>query len=163
MKFDCIILGGGAAGLFCASIAAQRGRNVLVLERAEKVGKKILISGGGRCNFTNLHTKPENYNDILVNGQHFFIDSNNQKPSFSYENNRFEFKFGLLDFTKQSKLQYFYYLEGLEKTWVNAGNKAEVVYNYVPPGHYVFHVKAVDADGHEMKQQLSFAFEITRN
>ena len=61
MNVDVIIIGGGAAGLFCAGIAAKRGRKVLVLERAEKVGKKILISGGGRCNFTNLHTKPENY------------------------------------------------------------------------------------------------------
>ena len=61
MKVDVIVIGGGAAGLFCASLAGRRGRNVLVLERAEKVGKKILISGGGRCNFTNLHTKPENY------------------------------------------------------------------------------------------------------
>ncbi len=61
MHFDVIIIGGGAAGLFCAGIAARHGRKVLVLERAEKVGKKILISGGGRCNFTNLHTKPENY------------------------------------------------------------------------------------------------------
>ena len=61
MHFDVIIIGGGAAGLFCAGIAAKRGRKVLILERAEKVGKKILISGGGRCNFTNLHTKPENY------------------------------------------------------------------------------------------------------
>ncbi len=61
MQTDVIILGGGAAGLFCASIAANRGRKVVVLERAEKVGKKILISGGGRCNFTNLHTKAENF------------------------------------------------------------------------------------------------------
>jgi predicted Rossmann fold flavoprotein len=61
MKFDVIILGGGAAGLFCAGVAAKRGRKVLVIERAEKVGKKILISGGGRCNFTNLHTKAENF------------------------------------------------------------------------------------------------------
>jgi predicted Rossmann fold flavoprotein len=61
MKFDVIILGGGAAGLFCAGVAAKRGRKVVVIERAEKVGKKILISGGGRCNFTNLHTKAENF------------------------------------------------------------------------------------------------------
>ena len=61
MQTDVIILGGGAAGLFCAGMAAQRGRKVVVIERAEKVGKKILISGGGRCNFTNLHTKPENF------------------------------------------------------------------------------------------------------
>ena len=60
-SYDAIILGGGAAGLFCAAIAGQRGRRVLVLERAEKVGKKILISGGGRCNFTNIGAGPANY------------------------------------------------------------------------------------------------------
>ncbi len=60
-SYDAIILGGGAAGLFCAAIAGQRGRNVLVLEKAEKVGKKILISGGGRCNFTNIGASPANY------------------------------------------------------------------------------------------------------
>ncbi|MFN0087807.1 MAG: NAD(P)/FAD-dependent oxidoreductase [Blastocatellia bacterium] len=61
MKADVIVIGGGAAGLFCALTAGRRGRRVLVLEGAEKVGKKILISGGGRCNFTNLHTAPENF------------------------------------------------------------------------------------------------------
>jgi predicted Rossmann fold flavoprotein len=58
---DALILGGGAAGLMCAAVAGQRGKSVLVLERAERVGKKILISGGGRCNFTNLHAGPDNY------------------------------------------------------------------------------------------------------
>src|SRR6185295_12305037 len=57
--FDVVIAGGGAAGLMCALRAGQRGRKVLLLERAEKVGKKILISGGGRCNFTNLASRPE--------------------------------------------------------------------------------------------------------
>jgi predicted Rossmann fold flavoprotein len=60
-KYDVIILGAGAAGLMCAIEAGQRGRRVLVLERADRIGKKILISGGGRCNFTNLHTGPENF------------------------------------------------------------------------------------------------------
>lgn len=59
--FDVIVLGGGAAGLFCALTAAKRGRSVLVLEKANKVGKKILMSGGGRCNFTNYIIEPENY------------------------------------------------------------------------------------------------------
>ncbi len=58
---DAIILGGGAAGLFCAARAGQRGKQILVLERASKVGKKILISGGGRCNFTNVNAGPANY------------------------------------------------------------------------------------------------------
>ncbi|MEP7341773.1 MAG: NAD(P)/FAD-dependent oxidoreductase [Acidobacteriota bacterium] len=61
MKKDVIVIGGGAAGLFCALTAGQRGRSVLLIEHAEKPGKKILISGGGRCNFTNLHTAPENF------------------------------------------------------------------------------------------------------
>lgn len=59
--YDAIILGGGAAGLMCAAVASQRGRNVVVLEKASHPGKKILISGGGRCNFTNIHTAPDRY------------------------------------------------------------------------------------------------------
>ena len=58
---DVIILGAGAAGLLCAATAGQRGRSVVVIERAPEPGRKILISGGGRCNFTNLHTAPERY------------------------------------------------------------------------------------------------------
>ncbi len=58
---DLVIIGAGAAGLMCAITAAGRGRRVLVLERANKVGKKILMSGGGRCNFTNLHISPNQY------------------------------------------------------------------------------------------------------
>src|SRR5262249_26787391 len=60
-RFDVIVLGAGAAGLMCAMEAGKRGRRVAVLERAERIGKKILISGGGRCNFTNLHCRPENF------------------------------------------------------------------------------------------------------
>ena len=59
--FDVIVIGGGAAGLLCALTAGQRGRRVLVIERANKVGKKILMSGGGRCNFTNLHVEPSRF------------------------------------------------------------------------------------------------------
>lgn len=59
--FDTVIAGGGAAGLMCAIEAGRRGRRVLVLERAERCGKKILMSGGGRCNFTNLYVEPERY------------------------------------------------------------------------------------------------------
>lgn len=60
-RYDAIILGAGAAGLMCAIEAGKRGRRVLVLERAERFGKKILISGGGRCNFTNLNTSADNF------------------------------------------------------------------------------------------------------
>jgi predicted Rossmann fold flavoprotein len=60
-KYDAIVLGAGAAGLMCAIEAGKRGRRILVLERSERIGKKILISGGGRCNFTNLYTGPENF------------------------------------------------------------------------------------------------------
>jgi predicted Rossmann fold flavoprotein len=66
--YDAIVLGGGAAGLMCALTAGQRGRRVLVLEQAAQVGKKILISGGGRCNFTNIHTAPDRY---LSQNPHF--------------------------------------------------------------------------------------------
>lgn len=59
--YDVIILGAGAAGLMCAAEAGRFGRRVLVIEQADQPGKKILISGGGRCNFTNLHTAPERY------------------------------------------------------------------------------------------------------
>jgi predicted Rossmann fold flavoprotein len=58
---DVIIIGGGAAGLMCAIAAGQRGRQVIVLEGSNKIGKKILMSGGGRCNFTNLHTEPSRF------------------------------------------------------------------------------------------------------
>jgi predicted Rossmann fold flavoprotein len=61
MKKDVIVIGGGAAGVFCAIEAGKRGRSTLLLEHKEKIGKKILIGGGGRCNFTNLHTSPANF------------------------------------------------------------------------------------------------------
>lgn len=65
---DVLIIGAGAAGLMCAIKAGQRGRSVLVVDHANKVGKKILMSGGGRCNFTNIHTAPENF---LSQNPHF--------------------------------------------------------------------------------------------
>ncbi len=68
MKYDAIIIGGGAAGLFCAIEAGKRGRRVLVIEHNAAVGRKIIISGGGRCNFTNINTSPENF---ISNNPHF--------------------------------------------------------------------------------------------
>jgi len=65
---DVIVIGAGAAGMMCAAVAGQRGRRVLLLDHADKPGKKILISGGGRCNFTNMHCAPENF---LSDNKHF--------------------------------------------------------------------------------------------
>ena len=67
-QFDVIVLGAGAAGLMCAAVAGQRGRRVALLEHNGQVGRKILISGGGRCNFTNLHCGPGNF---LSENMHF--------------------------------------------------------------------------------------------
>ena len=66
--FDAVILGAGAAGLMCAIEGGKRGRSVALIEHADRVGRKILISGGGRCNFTNLHCRPENF---LSSNPHF--------------------------------------------------------------------------------------------
>lgn len=68
MKYDAIIIGGGAAGLFCAITAGKRGRRVLVIEHNAEVGRKIIISGGGRCNFTNTHVTAENF---VSQNEHF--------------------------------------------------------------------------------------------
>jgi predicted Rossmann fold flavoprotein len=67
-SYDAIVVGGGAAGLMCAIEAGKRGRRVAVLEHADRLGKKILISGGGRCNFTNIHCTAENF---LSSNPHF--------------------------------------------------------------------------------------------
>jgi len=67
-QFDVIVLGGGAAGLMCAAVAGLRGRRVVLLEHNGQVGRKILISGGGRCNFTNLHCGPGNF---ISENRHF--------------------------------------------------------------------------------------------
>lgn len=67
-KFDVIIIGAGAAGMFCAAQAGQLGRRVLLLDNGKKAGRKILMSGGGRCNFTNLYTEPAAY---LSHNPHF--------------------------------------------------------------------------------------------
>ena len=80
-KPDVIIIGGGAAGLFCAFTAAQRGQSVLVLDSSNKVGKKILMSGGGRRNFTNLDITPENY---LCNNPHFCISALNRYNQWQF-------------------------------------------------------------------------------
>ena len=79
--YDVIVIGGGAAGLFCALTAGQRGRSVLVLDSSNKVGKKILMSGGGGCNFTNLDIMPENY---LSQNPHFCISALNRYNQWQF-------------------------------------------------------------------------------
>lgn len=81
MKYDVIIVGAGAAGLMCAIEAGKRSRKVLLLDHAKTVGKKIRISGGGRCNFTNLHTSPENF---LSNNQHFCVSALKRYTQFDF-------------------------------------------------------------------------------
>lgn len=83
MIFDVIIIGGGASGLFCAITASQRGRSVLVLESSNKIGKKILMSGGGRCNFTNLNIEPECY---LSENPHFCKSALSRYTQWDYIN-----------------------------------------------------------------------------
>lgn len=70
--YDVVVIGAGASGLMLAYKAAQRGRKVLVVEKANKVGKKILMSGGGKCNFTNLYVEPENF---ISHNPHFVISA----------------------------------------------------------------------------------------
>lgn len=74
-NYDVIIIGAGAAGLFCALTAAKRGRKTLIIEHSAKIGEKIRISGGGRCNFTNIHTSPQNF---ISKNPHFCISALSQ-------------------------------------------------------------------------------------
>ncbi|MEH6581496.1 MAG: NAD(P)/FAD-dependent oxidoreductase [Halioglobus sp.] len=80
-QYDVIVLGGGAAGLICAFTAAQRGRRVLVIEKSNKVGKKILMSGGGRCNFTNHFVDAENF---ISNNPHFSKSALNRYTQWDF-------------------------------------------------------------------------------
>jgi len=90
---DLIVIGAGAAGLMCAITAAQRGKTVLVLERSNKAGKKILMSGGGRCNFTNLHVAPERY---LSANPHFCKSALSRYTQWDF-----------IDWVERSGIEYF--------------------------------------------------------
>lgn len=79
--YDVIIIGAGASGLYCALTAGRRGRRVLVLDHANKVGKKILMSGGGRCNFTNYFVEPEHF---ISSNSHFFKSALSRYPSWEF-------------------------------------------------------------------------------
>ncbi|WP_374294754.1 NAD(P)/FAD-dependent oxidoreductase [Acinetobacter sp.] len=79
--YDVIVIGAGAAGLMCAAQAGKRGRKVLVLEKANKVGKKILMSGGGKCNFTNYSIEPDNY---ICHNPHFVKSALSQYTQWDF-------------------------------------------------------------------------------
>ena len=79
--YDVIIIGAGASGLYCALTAGRRGRRVLVLDHANKAGKKILMSGGGRCNFTNYFVEPEHF---IGSNQHFCKSALSRYPSWEF-------------------------------------------------------------------------------
>jgi predicted Rossmann fold flavoprotein len=92
-RYDAIIIGASAAGLMCAIEAGKRGRRVLVIDHANKVGKKILLSGGGRCNFTNRHASPSNY---LSNNKHFCISALKRYSQYDFE-----------QFVQDAKINYY--------------------------------------------------------
>ena len=79
--YDAIIIGGGAAGLMCAWQAGLLGQRVVVLERSKKIGRKILMSGGGRCNFTNLYVEPDNF---ICGNPHFVKSALSQYTAWDF-------------------------------------------------------------------------------
>src|SRR5690606_5065822 len=81
IELDCIIIGAGAAGLMCAIEAGKRSRKTLIIEHANKPGKKILMSGGGRCNFTNLYIAPDKY---LSHNPHFVKSALNRFTQWDF-------------------------------------------------------------------------------
>jgi predicted Rossmann fold flavoprotein len=91
--YDTIIIGAGAAGLMCAITAGKRGRRVLILDRSNKVGKKILMSGGGRCNFTNLQTSPDHF--VSAN-PHFCKSALNRYTQWDF-----------IDLVERHRIEYF--------------------------------------------------------
>ncbi|WP_027856499.1 BaiN/RdsA family NAD(P)/FAD-dependent oxidoreductase [Marinobacterium jannaschii] len=80
-QYDVVIIGGGASGLMCAAAAGYRGRSVLLLEHTRKIGRKILMSGGGRCNFTNIHNGPSNF---LSDNPHFCKSALSRYPAAAF-------------------------------------------------------------------------------
>ncbi len=92
-SYDTLVLGGGAAGLMCAIEAGRRGRRVVVLESSNKIGKKILMSGGGRCNFTNLHVAPDRF---LSANPHFCKSALSRYTQWDF-----------IELVKQHRIEYF--------------------------------------------------------
>jgi predicted Rossmann fold flavoprotein len=145
-KFDVIIIGAGAAGMMCAIEAGKRGRKVLLVDHAKKIGEKIRISGGGRCNFTNLNTKPDKF---ISQNPKFVRSALSQYTQYNFINlvkkHKIDFhekKLGQL-FCDQSAKQIIDMLL-LECEWANVEIKKEFVANEVDKDNNEYVVKSAD-------------------
>jgi predicted Rossmann fold flavoprotein len=145
-KFDVIIIGAGAAGMMCAIEAGKRGRKVLLVDHAKKIGEKIRISGGGRCNFTNLNTKPDKF---ISQNPKFVRSALSQYTQYNFINlvkkHKIDFhekKLGQL-FCDQSAKQIIDMLL-LECEWANVEIKKEFVVNEVDKDNNEYVVKSAD-------------------
>lgn len=130
--FDVIVIGAGAAGMMCAAKAGQSNKKVLLLEKTNKVGKKILMSGGGRCNFTNLDIGFENY---LSHNRHFFKSALSRYTQFdfiklveSYDISYYEKTLGQLFCTDKSKVIVDMLVSECSKAKVKLKLKQEVAH-----------------------------------
>ncbi|MDC0393884.1 NAD(P)/FAD-dependent oxidoreductase [Candidatus Pelagibacter sp.] len=145
-KFDVIIIGAGAAGMMCAIEAGKRGRKVLLVDHAKKIGEKIRISGGGRCNFTNLNTKPDKF---ISQNPKFVRSALNQYTQHDFINlvkkHKIDFhekKLGQLFCDKSAKQIINMLL--LECEWANVEIKKEFIVNEVDKDNNEYIVKSAD-------------------
>ena len=145
-SFDVIVIGAGAAGLMCAIESAKRNKKVLVLDHAKKIGEKIRISGGGRCNFTNLNTNPSKF---ISENPKFMISALNQYDQYdfiklveSYKIKFHEKKLGQLFCDESSQQIIDLLLSECEKYQVRI-NK-EFIVEDIYPSNELFKVKSVD-------------------
>ena len=145
-KFDVIIIGAGAAGMMCAIEAGKRGRKVLLVDHAKKIGEKIRISGGGRCNFTNLNTKPDKF---ISQNPKFVRSALSQYTQNDFINlvkkHKIDFhekKLGQLFCDKSAKQIIDMLL--LECEWANVEIKKEFVVNEVDKDNNEYVVKSAD-------------------
>ncbi|MDB3932329.1 NAD(P)/FAD-dependent oxidoreductase [Candidatus Pelagibacter sp.] len=145
-KFDVIIIGAGAAGMMCAIEAGKRGRKALLVDHAKKIGEKIRISGGGRCNFTNLNTKPDKF---ISQNPKFARSALSQYTQYDFINlvkkHKIDFhekKLGQLFCDKSAKQIIDMLL--LECEWANVEIKKEFVVNEVNKDNNEYVVKSAD-------------------
>ncbi len=121
-------------------------------------GKLVNINPDGFFNQKNEERLLE-LDEVQVNGNPVHV-STHSLSGLSYRQNRIYFRFGLLEFAEPERVKYYYWLEGLDKDWMNLGNRSEITFNSLPPGDYTLHVKATDVYGHMVKDQLTIPFII---